>query len=138
MSPENQKQFKDNLLLSVSNEKNDILRRRMCDVASEVARNQLDDDGNNSWPEFLNFLFQCANSPSNDMKDSALRMFTLVKHSYYLNHNSSFTEFFFYIRNVPGVFGNQQSNYLVVIKQMLHQSLNVHDSNVSIIVFFKL
>lgn len=48
----------------------------MCDVASEVARNQLDDDGNNSWPEFLNFLFQCANSPSNDMKDSALRMFT--------------------------------------------------------------
>lgn len=76
LSPENQKQFKDNLLLSVNNEKNDILRRRMCDVASEVARNQLDDDGNNSWPEFLNFLFQCANSPSNDMKDSALRMFT--------------------------------------------------------------
>lgn len=50
----------------------------MCDVASEVARNQLDDDGNNSWPEFLNFLFQCANSPSNELKDSALRMFTLV------------------------------------------------------------
>lgn len=110
LSPENQKQFKDNLLLSVNNEKNDILRRRMCDVASEVARNQLDEDGNNSWPEFLNFLFQCANSPSNDMKDSALRMFT----------------------NVPGVFGNQQSNYLVVIKQMLQQSLNVPDSNVQV------
>lgn len=85
MSPENQKQFKDNLLLSVNNEKNDILRRRMCDVASEVARNQLDDDGNNSWPEFLNFLFQCANSPSNDLKDSALRMFTLVFTILYLN-----------------------------------------------------
>lgn len=85
LSPENQKQFKDNLLLSVNNEKNDLLRRRMCDVASEVARNQLDEDGNNSWPEFLNFLFQCANSPSNDMKDSALRMFTLVKHFGHLN-----------------------------------------------------
>jgi hypothetical protein len=47
----------------------------MCDVASEVARNQLDDEGNNNWPGFLNFLFQCANFPSNDMKDSALRIF---------------------------------------------------------------
>lgn len=75
MSPENQKQFKNNLLLTVNNEKNDIIRRRMCDVASEVARNQLDDEGNNNWPEFLNFLFQCANFPSNDMKDSALRIF---------------------------------------------------------------
>lgn len=75
MSPEDQKQFKDNLLLCINNEKNDVLRRRMCDVASEVARNQLDEDGNNSWPEFLGFLFQCANSPSNDLKDSALRMF---------------------------------------------------------------
>lgn len=69
----------------------------MCDVASEVARNQLDDDGNNSWPEFLNFLFQCANSPSNDMKDSALRMFTLVKYLGYLNHNYSFTHCFILI-----------------------------------------
>jgi hypothetical protein len=69
-------------LLSISNEKNDVLRRRMCDVASEVARNQLDDDGNNNWPEFLNFLFQCASSPSIEMKDSALRLFTLVKFTF--------------------------------------------------------
>ncbi|XP_060845313.1 importin-5-like [Rhopalosiphum padi] len=110
LSPENQKQFKNNLLLTVNNEKNDIIRRRMCDVASEVARNQLDDEGNNNWPEFLNFLFQCANFPSNDMKDSALRIFI----------------------NVPGVFGNQQSNYLVVIKQMFQQSLNVPDSNIQV------
>uniref|UniRef100_A0A2S2Q881 Importin-5 n=1 Tax=Sipha flava TaxID=143950 RepID=A0A2S2Q881_9HEMI len=110
LSPENQKQFKENLLLSISNEKNDVLRRRMCDVASEVARNQLDDDGNNNWPEFLNFLFQCASSPSIEMKDSALRLFT----------------------SVPGVFGNQQSNYLIVIKQMLIQALNVPDINVQI------
>lgn len=82
MAPENRQQFKDNLLLSINNENNDILRRRMCDVASEVARNQLDDDGNNNWPEFLNFLFQCANSPSIEMKDSALRMFALVKFTF--------------------------------------------------------
>jgi hypothetical protein len=80
LSPENQKQFKNDLLLSVNNENNDIIRKIMCDVASEVAKNHLDDDGNNSWPELLNFLFQCANSPSNDMKDSALIMLTLVNH----------------------------------------------------------
>lgn len=79
MSPEDQNQFKANLLLCVSNEKNDVLRRRMCDVASEVARNQLDDDGNNSWPEFLGFLFEGANTARSDLKDSALRMFALVK-----------------------------------------------------------
>lgn len=38
-----------------------------------------------------------------------------------------------FIRSVPSVFGNQQSNYLVVIKQMLHQSLEVPDPNVSYI-----
>lgn len=43
---------------------------------------------------------------------------------------------FFLIRNVPGVFGNQQSNYLVVIKQMLQQSLNVPDSNVSLNILY--
>uniref|UniRef100_A0A2S2NGZ3 Importin-5 n=1 Tax=Schizaphis graminum TaxID=13262 RepID=A0A2S2NGZ3_SCHGA len=82
----------------------------MCDVASEVAKNHLDDDGNNSWPELLNFLFQCANFPSNDMKDSALIMLT----------------------NVPGVFGNKQSRYLVAIKQLFQQSINVPDSNVQV------
>lgn len=48
----------------------------MCDVAAELARDLIDDDGNNQWPQFLQFLFQCANSPSPALKDSALRMFT--------------------------------------------------------------
>lgn len=74
--PEAQVQLKEQILISVQNDQSDALRRKVCDVAAEVARNLIDDDGNNQWPEFLRFLFQCANSPSPTLKESALRMFT--------------------------------------------------------------
>lgn len=47
------------------------------------------------------FLFHCANDPNPELKEAALTMFA----------------------SVPGVFGNQQNNYLDLIKQMLLQSL---------------
>ncbi|KAI4504097.1 hypothetical protein M0802_000568 [Mischocyttarus mexicanus] len=99
--PESQVQLKEQILLYVRNEQTETIRRKICEVAAEVARNLIDEDGNNQWPEFLQFLFQCANSPLPALKESALRMFT----------------------SVPGVFGNQQSNYLDLIKQMLQQSV---------------
>ncbi|XP_076289616.1 karyopherin beta 3 [Lasioglossum baleicum] len=99
--PEAQVQLKEQILLSVQNEQTETIRRKVCEVAAEVARNLIDEDGNNQWPEFLQFLFQCANSPSPALKESALRMFI----------------------SVPGVFGNQQANYLDLIKQMLQQSV---------------
>lgn len=49
----------------------------------------------------LQFLFHCANDPNPVMKEAALQMFT----------------------SVPGVFGNEQNNYLDLIKQMMLQSL---------------
>lgn len=76
LSPEAQAELKSKVLLAVQRDQSDGCRRKMCDVASEVARNFLDDDGNNTWPEFLQFLFQCANSPVPVLKESALRMFT--------------------------------------------------------------
>ncbi|KAK0159718.1 hypothetical protein PV327_010803 [Microctonus hyperodae] len=99
--PEAQAELKKQILLTVQNEQSDIIRRKVCEVAAEVARNMIDDDGNNQWPEFLQFLFQCANGPVPALKESALRIFT----------------------SVPGVFGNQQANYLDLIKQMLQQSV---------------
>ncbi|XP_076645854.1 karyopherin beta 3 [Halictus rubicundus] len=99
--PEAQVQLKEQILLSVQNEQTETIRRKVCEVAAEVARNLIDEDGNNQWPEFLQFLFQCANSPLPALKESALRMFI----------------------SVPGVFGNQQANYLDLIKQMLQQSI---------------
>ncbi|XP_071439915.1 importin-5 [Hetaerina americana] len=101
LPPEAQTQLKEQVLVAVQREQPDALRRKVCDVAAEVARCLVDDDGNNQWPEFLRFLFQCANSPAPVLKESALRMFT----------------------SAPGVFGNQQANYLDLIKQMLQQSL---------------
>ena len=38
-----------------------------------------DDEGNNTWPEILKFLFDCANSGNNELKESALIIFRLVK-----------------------------------------------------------
>ncbi|EEB10904.1 Importin beta-3, putative [Pediculus humanus corporis] len=101
LSPENLEHIKTQVLMGVQAEQSESLRKRMCDIAAELARNLIDQDGNNQWPQFLQFLFQCANSPSASLKDSALRMFA----------------------SVPSVFGNQESNYLDVIRQMLEQSL---------------
>ncbi|XP_067014129.1 importin-5 [Anabrus simplex] len=101
LPPAAQQQLKEQVLLAVQQEQSDSIRKKVCDVAAEVARNLIDDDGNNQWPEFLQFLFQCANSNVLLLKESALRMFT----------------------SVPGVFGNQQPQYLDLIKQMIQQSL---------------
>nr|CAD7590239.1 unnamed protein product [Timema genevievae] len=101
LPPDDQKVLKEQVLLAVQQEQSESIRKKVCDMAAEVARNLIDDDGNNQWPEFLNFLFQCSNSPLPQMKESALRMFT----------------------SVPGVFGNQQANYLDIIKQMIQKAL---------------
>ncbi|KAK9504651.1 hypothetical protein O3M35_010937 [Rhynocoris fuscipes] len=101
LPPESQQELKARVLAILHTEQSDNLRRKSCEVVAEMARNLIDDDGNNAWPEFLEFLFQCANSNSPILKESALRMFA----------------------SVPGVFGNQQIQHLDLIKQMLQQSL---------------
>jgi len=73
----------------------------MCDMVAELIRNLIDDNGNNTWPEFLQYLFQLVNSPAVPLKENALLIFA----------------------SVPGIFGNQQVNYLDYIKQMLGQAL---------------
>lgn len=78
------------------------LRRKICEVVAEVTRNFIDDDGNNQWPETLQLLFQCANTPNAILQESALRIFA----------------------SVPGIFGNQQNHYLQVIKEMLMKYLD--------------
>lgn len=101
LPPDQQEQFKQQMLVVLQNEPNKNVRRKCADMVAEVARNLMDDDGNNLWPEFLKFLFDCANSPSPEIKEVSLLLFS----------------------SVPTVFGNQQSQYLNVIKQMLMASL---------------
>lgn len=100
--PEEQKAvLKDQIINCVQNEPSKNVRRKCADLAAEVARNLTDDDGNNLWPEFLKFLFSMASSPNPEVKEIALHMFA----------------------SVPGVFGNQEQQYIEVIKNMLGQSL---------------
>ncbi|XP_056644461.1 importin-5 [Diorhabda sublineata] len=106
LPPESQNQLKEQVLLAVQQVETEQLRHKVCEVVAEVARNLIDDDGNNQWPEFLQFLFHCANDQNPVLKEAALQMFT----------------------SVPGVFGNQQNNYLDLIKQMLLQSLQPSES----------
>ncbi|KAK9870587.1 hypothetical protein WA026_008150 [Henosepilachna vigintioctopunctata] len=106
LPPESQAQLKQQVIIAIQQEQSDQLRHKVCEVAAEVARNLIDDDGNNQWPEFLQFLFQCANAPSPVLKEAALQLFT----------------------SVPGVFGNQQNNYLDLIKQMLMHSLSTTET----------
>lgn len=77
------------------------IRKKICEVAAEVGRNLLDDDGNNHWPEFLQFLFQCASATNTPLHESALQIFGAV----------------------PEIFGSQQTQYLEMIKQMLAKSM---------------
>ena len=93
--------MKGQILLCVQNEPNKGVRRKCADLAAEVARNLTDESGNNMWPEFLKFLFDCASSANPEVKEVALHMFA----------------------SIPGVFGNQEQQYVDVIKQMLMASL---------------
>ncbi|KAF0306609.1 Importin-5 [Amphibalanus amphitrite] len=99
---EAQTQLKEQLLSAILQEQSESIRKKMCEVAAEMARNLFDDDGNSLWPEFLSFLFECASSQNAQQRECALLLFSYV----------------------PGVFGNQQKRYLEVIKNMLQQSLS--------------
>ncbi|SPP83609.1 importin-5 [Drosophila guanche] len=100
--PESQNQLLQQILLAVQQEVTPQLRRKICEVVAEVARNLVDDDGNNQWPDILQFLFQCANSPTPQLQEAALRIFT----------------------SVPSIFGNQETQYIDLIKQMLAKSMD--------------
>jgi hypothetical protein len=78
------------------------MRKKLGEVAAELVRNLIDDEGNNTWVDFVQYLFQLANSASTALKENALIIFALV----------------------PGLFGNQQPMYLDYIKQMLAQSFH--------------
>lgn len=90
-------QIKSEILLVLQKNISNTLRTKICDIAAELAKNCIDDSGNNNWTEILKFLFDSANSNSLQLKECSLLILT----------------------SVPGVFGNEQNKYLDVIKQML-------------------
>ncbi|XP_068157334.1 importin-5 [Drosophila tropicalis] len=99
---ESQNQLLQQILLAVQLDVTPQLRRKICEVIAEAARNLIDEDGTNQWPDVLQFLFQCANSPTPQLQESALRIFS----------------------SVPSIFGNQEAQYMDLIKQMLAKSMD--------------
>uniref|UniRef100_H3CF52 Karyopherin (importin) beta 3 n=1 Tax=Tetraodon nigroviridis TaxID=99883 RepID=H3CF52_TETNG len=93
--------IKTELVTIIQTENTPNIRKKVCDVAAELSRNLVDDDGNNQWPELLKFLFESVNSPDAGLREAALHIFW----------------------NFPGIFGNQQQHYMEVIKRMLGQCM---------------
>lgn len=54
------------------------MRKKLCDIIGELAHNMIDDEGNNKWPEFLQFLFESASSQNIAHKEIALTLFRLA------------------------------------------------------------
>ena len=106
LNDEQKAQFKNEMLNLLQSEANRNVRRKIVDLVAETSRSLMDDDGNNLWPEFLQMLFVLAKAPSNELKEASLLLFS----------------------SVPGVFGNQNSHYIDVIKQMLLASLTNSES----------
>lgn len=77
MPAETQNQVKSQLLTLIEREEGNSMRKKLCDIVVELAHNLMDDEGNNMWPEFLQFLFECANSPNVARKEIALTLFRL-------------------------------------------------------------
>ena len=74
--PEEQKaQFKSQILTLLQNEHHNAMRKKMADLVAEVSRNLMDDDGNNLWPEFLQFMFELASSQQSHHKEISLLLF---------------------------------------------------------------
>ncbi|XP_015242051.1 PREDICTED: importin-5 [Cyprinodon variegatus] len=101
LTVEMQTAIKTELLTSIQHETSQNIRKKVCDIAAELCRNLIDDDGNNQWPEVLKFLFDSVNSDNVGLREAALHIFW----------------------NFPGIFGNQQQHYLDVIKRMLVQCM---------------
>lgn len=97
LPPESLNQMKADLLTLVKLPCEPTIKKKVCDATAELAKNLIDDNGNNLWPEFLNCLFENVNSSDPLLKECALNMFSYL----------------------PGAFGNQQARYMDVIRQML-------------------
>lgn len=106
LAPEQQAELKQQVLFLLQADTSINVKRKICEVVAEVARSLIDDDGNNNFPEILNVLFQCATADNVMLQECGLRI----------------------LASVPSIFGNQQNNYLPMIKQMMMKYLDPSSS----------
>lgn len=66
-------QIKSTLLIGFRSDISSLVRRKVADAISEVARDDI--DVKNSWPDLLPTLFDAASCPNNSLRESAFRVF---------------------------------------------------------------
>ncbi|CAG0881849.1 unnamed protein product [Cyprideis torosa] len=101
--PDDQKvAFRTEMLAALSDEgASQSMSAKLCELAAEMARNLVAEDGSSLWPELLKFLFDGVQSQSPRQRIVALTIF----------------------QKEPGLFGIQQANLLGHIKGMLAATL---------------
>ncbi|CAF3533119.1 unnamed protein product [Rotaria sp. Silwood1] len=80
----------------------ETIRKKVCYIAAELAKNLMDENEQSQWPEIMEFLFQSANSSHSALKESALIIFEAF----------------------PGIFGNQAEQLTQIIHQIFLSCLN--------------
>uniref|UniRef100_A0AAX7VJ56 IPO4/5-like TPR repeats domain-containing protein n=1 Tax=Astatotilapia calliptera TaxID=8154 RepID=A0AAX7VJ56_ASTCA len=75
LTVEMQTAIKTELLTGIQQETSPTIRKKICDIAAELSRNLIDDDGNNQWPEVLKFLFDSVNAENVDFAPTFQKKF---------------------------------------------------------------
>ncbi|XP_066113316.1 ran-binding protein 6 isoform X2 [Saccopteryx bilineata] len=96
-----QRDVKIELILAVQLETHASMRKSLCDIFAVLARNLIDEDGTNQWPEGLKFLVDSIYSEDVSLWEVALHV----------------------LWHFPGIFGNQERRDLGIIKRLLDQSI---------------
>lgn len=61
--------LQSDLLVVLQQEPSKSVRKKIADLAAELARNLIDEQLNFGWPEYLKFLFDMAQNPNPEMKE---------------------------------------------------------------------
>ncbi|XP_023577636.1 ran-binding protein 6 isoform X2 [Octodon degus] len=96
-----QRDVKIELILAVKLETHASMRKKLCDIFAVLARNLIDENGTNHWPEGLKFLIDSIHSKNVVLWEVALHVFW----------------------HFPGIFGNQDRHDLDIIKRLLDQCI---------------
>ncbi|CAF1129300.1 unnamed protein product [Rotaria sordida] len=108
-SPDQQMALKKELLARITQlDDDENIRKKICYIVAELARNLMDENDQSQWPEVMEFLFQSANSPHNVLKQSSLIIFEAF----------------------PGIFGSQAEQLTQIIHQIFSSCLNDQDTEV--------
>ncbi|KAG2182508.1 hypothetical protein INT43_007439 [Umbelopsis isabellina] len=78
---------KSALLVSLSKETNESTRHKLCDTISEIAKTDL--LKGEKWSQLMAALFECSRSPSAELREASLRIFTAVPDLISDQHNDA-------------------------------------------------